>query len=158
MKKGFWSDGPGSIYTAERMKEFAGSVLRIQAERLRFDPAVCSCYASITIEPAFTGESGNTKGQTDTVTLNDVLPVNITDMDEFAGQALKSEDVYVWSFIVCPDPSFFDGAKEVEHTDWKNDQITFCTPPEKGGELPTEKYDILGYWNENRENCVDLVY
>ena len=153
----FWANvETGSIYTSERLKEFGDSVLKIQAEQLGFDASNCTCYASVTIKPEFTGESGNSRGQTDTVTLNDVLPVTVTDMDEFAEEVLTSEHVFVRSFIICRSNPIKDDTEPIDIPGWTNDQITVCVVDDPGAILPTEKYDILRYWSDNKENCMDI--
>ena len=155
----FWANvETGSIYTSEKLEEFSASVLKIQAAALGFDPADCSCYASITIEPGFTGESGNSKGQTDTVTLNDVLPVTITDMDAFAASALESGDVSVGSYIVCRSFPTEDTLSQYDLSEWKCGQITFCLLDDPDTALPTDKYDILGYWIDHRDKVLDVSY
>ena len=155
----FWANvETGSIYTSERLEEFGASVLKVQADRLGFDPADCSCYASLTMEPEFTGESGNSRGQTDTVTLNDVLNVTITDMDAFAKEALESEYAFVRSFIVCRSMPTEDTIAQYDLSAWKCGQITFCLVDDQNAVLPTEKYDILGYWMDNPDKILDIPY
>ncbi len=155
----FWANvETGSIYTSERLMEFGESVLKLQADRLGLDADCCTCYAAVTIEPEFTGEMGNSRGQTDTVTLNDMLPVSITDMDAFAKEALESEYVSVRSFIVCRSNPLSSDAKELSFPEWKNGQITVCEMPDQSADLPMDKYDILGFWSEHRDVCMDLKF
>ncbi|MCR5686076.1 MAG: hypothetical protein K6G81_11810, partial [Lachnospiraceae bacterium] len=155
----FWANvETGSIYTSERLMEFGESVLKLQADRLGLDADRCTCYAAVTIEPEFTGEMGNSRGQTDTVTLNDMLPVSITDMDAFAKEALQSEYVSVRSFIVCRSNPLSSDEKEFSFPEWKNGQITVCEMSDQSIELPTDKYEILHFWSENRDDCMDLKF
>ncbi|MBR4183893.1 MAG: hypothetical protein IKQ56_08760 [Lachnospiraceae bacterium] len=154
----FWANvETGSIYTSERLQDFSDSVLKIQADKLGFDISNCTCYASLTIYPEFTGEPGNSRGQTDTVILTDVLPVTVTDMDGFAEKALESEHIFVRSFIICRKNPFAADAESPDIPGWREDQITVCELKDPDTALPTDKYDILEYWIDNRDNCTDIT-
>ena len=154
----FWTNvETGSIYSSESLQEFSDSILKIQADQLGFDVSSCTCYASVTIDPEFTGEPGNSRGQTDTVILMDVLPVSITDMDGFAKIALESEHIFVRSFIICRKNPLNADTKSVDIPGWTNNQITVCELEDPNISLPTEKYDILEYWINNPESCMDIT-
>ncbi|MBR4760891.1 MAG: hypothetical protein IK078_12200 [Lachnospiraceae bacterium] len=156
----FWVNvETGSIYTSERMQEYSESILKLQAEKLGFDFENCTCTASITMPPSFTGETGNSRGQEDTITLTDVLPVTITDMDAFAGEVLEREDVFIRSHIICRKiPEGIGTDQQPEVSEWKNDQVTITLMEDQAAQLPVDHYEILRYWIDHEDDAIDLKY
>ncbi|MBR6316653.1 MAG: hypothetical protein IKR58_06595 [Lachnospiraceae bacterium] len=156
----FWVNvETGSIYTSERMQEFSSSILKLQAEKLGLDFENAACTSSITMPPSFTGETGNSRGQEDEVTLTDVLPVTVTDMDAFVKDVLEREDVFVHSNIICRKvPAGIGDGQQPEVLEWKNDQITISLMEDENAQLPTDKYDILRYWIDHKDEAINLKY
>lgn len=148
----------GSIYTDERMEEFSQCVLSVEAERLGLDAADCTCYASVILKPEFTGETGNSRGQEHEVTLYDVLPVTITDMDEFVGQVLENENADVRSIIISREVPEATDAGQPDTQGWNAGEISICLMEDPDKELPSDKYDILRYWGDNRDNAIDIDF